>query len=481
MKKLSPRFFYLLSFIEGGMMLVTELASAQKIAVFFGSSLYVWLMVLCITMIGLAIGYYLASYLLQKYSSSPLQDKLKFLAHLFFLLSIGLAIWKFNNGFALMLIQSQTGLIASVLIDGFLLLIIPMFTYGALTTLLMEVTKNLSDEKSVYGKILAASTLGSVFLALIAVLWTFPYFGIQGTINGLSILSLCLAFILYAFKWWIFLIPLIVLLLPAKNIRKNILYQKEGVFSSVLVIDENLTRYLMVNYIIQSFVDVAHQKTLRYAEIIDSIGKIQKWKNKKSLILGMGGGIIANKLAEQQVHVTGVEIDPRIITCAQKYFYLNEKIKIICEDAQWWLQKDTTHYDIIIIDLFNGEAPPSYLFTYENFLQIKKLLKDKNSLIIINWYGYYSGTTGKGTRVLVHTLAKAGYQTSLVPTNQTESTSNLLIFASQEKTALPPNKVLLEPEKIIHTADNNILNVLNAEMNYKWRRDYLKFIEHWWK
>lgn len=481
MNKPSPRFFYLLSFIEGGMMLVTELASARKIAVFFGSSLYVWLIVLCITMIGLAIGYYAAAYLIQKYSSHPLQSKLKILSQLFLLLSIGLIIWKFNNSFALMLIQSQTGLIESVLIDAFLLLMIPMFTYGALTTLLIDTTQNLSNEKSVYGKILAASTLGSVLFAPMAVLWAFPYFGIQSTINGLSILSLFLAFIIYSLKWWILVIPLIVLLFPEKHIRKNILYQNDGVFSSVMVIDENFTRYLMVNYIIQSFVDVGHQKTLRYAEIIDSIGRTQNWKNKNALILGLGGGIIANKLAEQQVRVTGVEIDPRIIMCAKKYFYLNEKVKTICEDAQWWLQKDTSHYDIIVMDLFNGEEPPSYLLTYENFLQLKKMLKNKNGLIIMNWYGYYSGTTGKGTRVLVHTLTKAGYYTSLIPTTDAEDKSNLLIIASPEKTILPKNKIMLESEQTINTADKNILSLLNAEVNYKWRRDYLKFIAHWWE
>ena len=60
---LSPRFFYLLSFIEGSAVMATELIGAKMLAPFFGSSLYVWATVLAITLGGLALGYFIGGML----------------------------------------------------------------------------------------------------------------------------------------------------------------------------------------------------------------------------------------------------------------------------------------------------------------------------------------------------------------------------------------------------------------------------------
>jgi spermidine synthase len=167
--------------------------------------------------------------------------------------------------------------------------------------------------------------------------------------------------------------------------------------------------------------------------------------------------------------------------CAKKFFHLSNKVKTFCEDAQWWIQKDTNKYDVIIMDVFNGEEPPSYLLTYENFLQLKNLLRDQNSLLIINWYGYYTSYLGKSTRILINTLHQAGFYTSFIPTNKVESHSNLVIFASTNQIVLSTNAITIKPENEINTQDKNVLSLLNANANYQWRKGYLKFIEYWWR
>ncbi|MBK6986726.1 MAG: hypothetical protein IPH32_19195 [Bacteroidetes bacterium] len=48
------KFYFVLSFIEGGAVMATELLGAKMLAPYFGSSLYVWATVLAITLGGLA-------------------------------------------------------------------------------------------------------------------------------------------------------------------------------------------------------------------------------------------------------------------------------------------------------------------------------------------------------------------------------------------------------------------------------------------
>ncbi len=471
---------YLLSFLEGGMMFIIELASTRKISVFFGSSLYVWIMVLSITLMGLAAGYYWANHQIEKRKSDHSHPDTKSIATLFLYLSLVLLIWKFNDSIALWMINSGFELILAVGIDALILVAFPMFLLGAMTTFLVAIGQKIQSNYPVYGKILAFSTLGSIVFAVFSVMLFFPYIGVQNTILGFSVLSLVLSIVLFKIQWWSVVLVLSGIFIPEKNIRVNVLYENDGAFSNLMVVEQYKTRYLLVNYIIQSFKDETNNKTLEYAELMDSVAKVQQWKEKDILILGLGGGILANVLERYSHSITGVEIDPRIMGCAKKYFGLSPKVKAVCEDAQWWIQKDTNKYDVIIMDLFNGEEPPAYLLTKENFERIKSRLMKKNAILIINWYGYYTGKIGRGTRILLNTLSSSGYSISTVPTNSYEERSNLVIYASWNANHLPDNKINIQKENVINTADKNILSLLNAEVNYQWRKGYLKFIQNWW-
>lgn len=476
MKNKQVLFFYIVSFIEGGMMLFTELASSRKISVFFGGSLYIWLVILCITLSGLAAGYLWAS---KKIST---KDKdIKILSRLFFVLALALIIWKFNNNIALWLIHNNFELIVATVIDAIILLFVPMFIYGAVTTFIVSILQQITSSSSVYANVLALSTIGSIVFGILSVLLFFPYVGINFSVISFAIVSMILGILIY--KANVLLVVLVTLLsiIPTKKIRGNILYQNDGAFSSVIVMDNDKTRYLMVNHIIQSFIDKKNSKTMDYVELIDSIAKIQNWKDKKMLILGLGGGIVGNKMIPYTKEIVGVEIDPRIIECAKKYFNLDSKIKTVCADAQWYLHKENNKYDIIIMDLFNGEEPPAYLLTIENFQKIKTLLNDDNSLLIINWYGYYSSTSGKGTRILANTLHQSGFYSAYISTNNKEGRSNIVIFTSTNKSILPSGNINVQLDDNINTYDRNILSLFNAKANYNWRRDYLQFVQYWWR
>jgi len=82
------------------------------------------------------------------------------------------------------------------------------------------------------------------------------------------------------------------------------------------------------------------------------------------LILGMGGGSVIKTLQDDFKYeniITAIDIDPVIIKIAKEEFDIveNENLKIICEDAQLFMQFNTRKFDLIIIDLFIDIKVPS--------------------------------------------------------------------------------------------------------------------------
>jgi phospholipid N-methyltransferase len=103
---------------------------------------------------------------------------------------------------------------------------------------------------------------------------------------------------------------------------------------------------------------------------------------KNVLILGFAAGTIAKLINQRwpKAKITGVEIDPEIITIAKKYFelekLLNTKIEII--DAVSFVEKNKLKkkdfYDLIIVDLYNG-------YVIEKRLQNLTFLKNLRSIL----------------------------------------------------------------------------------------------------
>ena len=85
------------------------------------------------------------------------------------------------------------------------------------------------------------------------------------------------------------------------------------------------------------------------------------------LVMGVAGGSVIKTLVNEiefKGKITGVEIDPEIITLANKYFNLDKipNLTIIIEDACKFVQKSNKTFDLIIIDIFQDNTMPEFLF-----------------------------------------------------------------------------------------------------------------------
>lgn len=84
-------------------------------------------------------------------------------------------------------------------------------------------------------------------------------------------------------------------------------------------------------------------------------GMIPDRKISSALILGMGGGTVANLLRKKwpDVRVVAYEIDPVIAQVAKKYFNLDPKTEVRIEDYVGSF-KTPEKFDLIVVDLYFG-------------------------------------------------------------------------------------------------------------------------------
>ncbi len=110
-------------------------------------------------------------------------------------------------------------------------------------------------------------------------------------------------------------------------------------------------------------------------------------KNYNSaLILGVAGGSVIKTLKEEfdfNGKITGVELDKKTIEIANAYFGLNKltDVEIINDDAQNFVTKTKAKYDLIIIDIFQDNIMPDFLFEKAFIAKLKLILTNGGSIL----------------------------------------------------------------------------------------------------
>jgi spermidine synthase len=167
---------------------------------------------------------------------------------------------------------------------------------------------------------------------------------------------------------------------------------------------------------------------------------------KTALQLGLGAGLLPKELANRGVKVTAIEIEPRMVELARKYFDLPESIDVRISDARTFLRNDPSKYDLIFLDTFASESTAWYLLTKEAFEEMRNKLNPGGRLII-NTVAYASPDKPGLARIETSVLA-AFPQAVVYPepprSDDPEDLINATIVAGdniQPAMALPPNDV----------------------------------------
>jgi spermidine synthase len=360
------------------------------------------------------------------------------------------------------------------------------------------------------GKIYGASTIGGIIFTFIVGFWLVPSFGLSNTAFFISVLIIIIPVLnLVRNKRKIFLIvPLIFVVVgiagtsnKSKAAGIKIIHQSEGLLGQLLVVDHvkdnsgNTDRILFVNRMGQTWIDKKSGNSIwTYPNYLAVLASGLKEK-PEVLILGIGGGTVANVLANTiNANVEAVELDKRIGDIAKNNFNLNRNIKVNIDDARHYLRITDKKFDLIVFDVFKGEVPPAHVLTVECFSDVRKNLK-KNGCLIINFNGFLEGKQGKAGRSIIKTLIAANYNVQIFPTFGSDSERNILYVASIDNInfnntrlhlnlynkqvnidslKLPVENIKFAENDMILSDDYPVLDILNTEAAKIWRNAYNK-------
>lgn len=494
--------YLLIAFLEGGLLMVSELVAARTMAPLFGSSVFVWGIVLSITLLALSIGYYVGSLYF-----SRILNKIRFMSALLFLVGFFLVILPWLGNLQIGLCNNLSFHFA-LIVSAFLLLVPPVTLCGILSPTLVGV---MHDQLSGHaagsaGRVYAISTFGGVVLTLFTAYIFLPEWGIRFTCMLIGLLTLAIASVIFTIsntvnKVIVGILGAAVALIGFNQIKPFRLKANgnfktfrvsEGIMGQILVADfptmseGNLTseRHLFVNGIIQtSYIpDNPNLNNHAYFNGIESVLS-RLPQNSPVLILGLGGGILANYAQGLGLKVDAVEIDHRIVDCARTYFGLHPDVSVFTQDARGYVRTCSKKYACILIDLFRGEEPPTYFFTAESFSSMKSMLTP-DGILLMNSNGYFSEEIGAGNRAILKTMLANGLTTSVFNSSNVESQSSMIILAGEEdaviKYKVDEPFVKVQPKITslddLLTDDRPIFDLLNHHAALEWRKGYLRYL-----
>ena len=168
---MKPGLYYFISVITGGTLMACELLSARLISPYFGNSLYVWAAIIGTTMIGLAVGYFLAGYFSERgISKKTLMTALAAISIFVF------ALPYFSSFIQTMFLdfEIRTGIFISTLIFNFPLYVL----FGLFSPLIIDIITEVTEDTGKFaGRIYGISTLSGTGFILLAGLYFLPEVG----------------------------------------------------------------------------------------------------------------------------------------------------------------------------------------------------------------------------------------------------------------------------------------------------------------
>lgn len=476
-------------FLEGTAVMVLEAMTAKYLTPIYGETLQVWGTSVGVTLVGLALGYFLGGYFAGRHKDV-----------LWWALAAASVLLMLTPALAMRLIPVLVSgdLVRDSLLLSMALLLPPLALVGMTPGLVVALLSKGRDAGQVSGRVFAYSTLGSIVAIFLTGFWAVPTFGVTlplivaGVLLGIP----PMVTLLRQRRWWVLVLPLALVLglldhasrrFPA-DASLQTLYYSEGILGQVLVGDfdfqhhdgkQGRGRALYVNRVPQTTIDLGTGEAL-FSPYIDFVDYATGPAGKgDALLLGLGGGNLVRRFRVQGRKVDVCELDARVVEASRNYFHRDRGdagSRYFTDDARHYLRSTPDRYQVIVFDIFKGENPPHHAFTREAFADTRSRLLP-GGFIVINFLGRTEGPRSQGPRAVIRTLQAAGYQLRVLAIPRLD---NVIVIARPD--ALPAMDARVQAYEVplasIATADvpvlvddRPVLELLNAETS-SWNRNW---------
>lgn len=212
--------------------------------------------------------------------------------------------------------------------------------------------------------------------------------------------------------------------LTGVNLEAKVIEKERSLYQNVYVIEENGMRCMRFrkkhkNDLSQSCIYLDYPQRLVFTYYKQAMGITYFVDQPKEiLIIGLGGGILANVYGEiyPEAHITSVEIDPVVADMAKKHFDYDDssdKKETHVRDGRVFVKraiKQNKKYDLILLDAFNSDYIPEHMMTKEYLEEVKQLSAD-NGIIMANTFS--SSKLFDHESATYHSVFKDMYQITL--------------------------------------------------------------------
>jgi spermidine synthase len=391
-------YLYFTAAVTGAAVLIVEILGAKLLSPYVGTSHFVWTAQIVVTLLALAAGYA---------AGGKLADRTERLRPLYGCLIAAAAYLGLSNlvlepiAFYCLRFQLAIGaLLAAGLLFFVPLLLLAMtgpFFIRRLTSSVEEVGSNAGRVSSVstLGSVAGAVLIGYVLIPLLPnpttllltacglVVVALGYFlvwdrGGAAAPGVLGLLGLGLA-AMGAIQPW--------LRVPTDLVE---LERANSNFGMIQVVEDtdHTRRYYLNDLLTQNGYEPSQGRSASlFTYMLRDLARGYRTNIEDVLCIGVGVGIVPREFAEAGAKVRAVEINPAIVPIAEKYFGFDpSKLALTIGDGRYYLEKSKEKFDVIILDAFLGESPPSHLMTREAFGSMKRLLKP-GGVLVMNAFG----------------------------------------------------------------------------------------------
>lgn len=409
---------YLIVTVTGAAVMILELLGTRIIGPFYGVSLYVWASLIAVTLIALALGYFLGGYLADRLPAVRLN-------HVMVAAALGTAVIPFLTSPVLRLTNSL-GLRGGAFASALLLFTVPLTALAMVGPYVIKrSTHDLNGVGTVAGSVYAVSTVGSVGGTLLLGFFLLPLFGTRTILMALSLLLATLAALVVWYEGSdsvrdrsLTAAAVVLALLTSTGLASapkpvegfTVRSEAESLYGWVRVVDDERRGYrlMLSDASVISAVDKnLDRSVLGYQQVLGLLPLLRP-DAAHALLIGLGGGHVARDLRSQGIVTDTIEIDPAVADAALKFFSFQPTGRFLVGDARYEIKNLDQRYDIIIHDCFTGGTEPTHLLAQEMLSELHGRLTE-NGVLALNYVGFTSGEGSDAVAAVHRTL------TSLFP------------------------------------------------------------------
>ncbi|HSQ04019.1 MAG TPA: fused MFS/spermidine synthase [Burkholderiales bacterium] len=401
---------YAIIFASGGAILALELLASRIMTPYFGVSLYIWTGILSITLVSLALGYWLGG----RYTrlEAPSRSPQRFLRAYALMpaiasLTIVAACLVYPYAFAAL---ATWNLLLGAFVACLVLLFAPLVATSAMNPLLVAIlatgtAKTSADSGA--GRVFFVSTVGSVAgvfaTAFVLIPFVSNYAAVLVVACVLGLLSVGAAFftsvaarsrpgVALAGAAGVLLAG--VLMWQADNYTGRlgpIAYSGNtwrveaawgSLFGTVKILrsapDTETGRFARMYFhdgLTQNTVESNGTSMSFYTYALEALARAYRPGSRHALVLGLGAGIVPMRLGAEGLAVDAVEINPVSLLAARQFFGFDPaRVATHVVDARAFVRACPRRYEVAVVDLFHGDGTPEYLITRDFFSDLKRCL-----------------------------------------------------------------------------------------------------------